>query len=139
MSSLIAGGLLFGSAFSSADRGNPPPVPGVPQPPQPPTAPTPPKPPKPPKAGKGVHVKISGLDQMIDEQIKGALDMIGSNSDVPQAVRDKVTKRLEALRKKVKARVGNGSNLDPEELGELGEEIGREMEDFGREMEEWGE
>ena len=125
LSSLLAGGLVFGSAASIAD------------PPTPPTARTAPKRPKAPK--KGIHVKVDGLDQMIDAHIKQALDAVGSNRNVPPAVRDKITKRLEGLRKKVRARVGSGSNLDPEELGELGEELGREMEEFGREMEEWGE
>ncbi len=130
LSLLLAGGLLFGSAFSSADRNAPPP---------PPTAPAAPKPPKAPKGSKTIHVRVDGLDDMIDAQIKAALDQVGSNKDVPPAIRDKITKRLEGIRKKIRARVGNGSDLDPEELGQLGEEIGSEMEDFGQEMDDWGE
>ncbi len=134
LSSVLAGGLVFGSAFSSADRG------AAPAPPPPPTAPTAPRASNAPKApGKGIHVKVDGLDEMIDGHIKDALDSVSRDRNVPPAVRAKITKRLEGIRKKVRARVGNGSNLDPEELGELGEELGREMEEFGREMEEWGE
>lgn len=116
LSSLLAGGLLLGSAFVSADR----------------TAHA-------PKALKGIHVRVDGLDEMIDAQIKAALAQVSSNDNVPPAIRDKITKRLEGIRKKVRARVGNGSDLDADDLGQLGEDIGREMEDFGHEMEEWGE
>jgi Spy/CpxP family protein refolding chaperone len=142
MSSVLAGALLFGSAFVSADR-------TPPAPPAPPAAPAPgpgipaPKPPKPPKApkaggGSGITIQINGLDQLVDEQIKNALDMIAKNPQVPQAVRDKVTKKLEKVRQKLHDKLGKGS-IDPDEIGELGDEIGREMDEFGKEMEEWGE
>lgn len=126
MSSLLAGSLVLGSAF--ADRGTPPP------PPAPHAGPKPPKPPK-----QGLHIQINGLDEMIDTHVKGALDMLANDKNIPPAVRAKITKRLASLQKRIKARVGNGSNFDPEELEELGEEIEREMEQFGEEMEEWGE
>jgi len=75
---------------------------------------------------------------MIDSQIAGALSMVGSDQNVPPAVREKITKRLEKLRTKLKTKLGNGQ-IDPEEMEELGDEISSEMEEFGHEMEAWGE
>ena len=146
MSSLLAGGLVLGSAF--ADRGTPPPPPPPAPAPAPHAAPKPPKPPKAPKAPKNgsVHIQIDGLDRMVDEQIRGALDMIRNDKNMPPALRAKITKRLSALQGKIRTHIGNGSNLDPDDLEELGDEIeremeafGREMEEYGRDMEEWGE
>jgi hypothetical protein len=140
LSSALAGALLLGSAFVRADRT--PPVP--PTPPTPPTAPAAPRapraprPPKPPQLPKGVKITIDGLDDMIDSQIEGALDMIGSDSRVPPDVREKLVRKLEKLRGKLKGKFGNGP-VDPEELGEIGDEFGAEMEEFGREMEKWGD
>jgi hypothetical protein len=140
LSSLLAGGLLFGSAFSQADRGTPPTPPAAPAapaaPPAPP-APKAPKAPKPPKAPK-VKITIDGLDSMIESQIEGALGMIGSDSNVPPEVREKLTKKLEKLRGKLKSKFGNGP-INPEDLGEIGDEFGAEMEEFGEEMEKWGD
>jgi hypothetical protein len=140
MSSLVAGALLFGSAFVSADRGTPPvpPVPPAAAPaPLPPKPPKAPKPPKPPKAAKGVTVTIDGIDEMIDEHIQSALDMVGSNPDVPPAIRDKVTKKLDKLRSKLKAKLGGP--ITPDQAAEIGDEIGHDMDEFGHEMEAWGE
>lgn len=144
--SLLVGGLLFGSAAGIAGPGTPVP------PPTPPTAPLPPKPPKPPKvskAGSGftvnIHdgkVQIDGLDDMVDSQIDGALKAVAGNPGIPPAVRDKVVKRLEKVRAKVKARIAHidTNNVDQlgEELGKLGEEIGDEMEEFGSDMDKFG-
>jgi len=134
LSSLLAGGLLFGSAFSEADRGAPP---APPAPPAAPAAPKAPKPPKPPKAPK-VKITIDGLDDMIQSQIEGALSMIGSDNNGPPEVREMLTKKLEKLRGKLKGKFGNGP-IDPQEIGEIGEEFGAEMEEFGAEMEKWGD
>jgi hypothetical protein len=141
--SLLAGGLLFGSALTEAQ----PAPPTAPTPPTPPTAPMvkPPKPPKPPKPAKpdiSIHLDLDNLDNMVDEQIQHALEAIGSDPHIPQHVRDAVKKRLEKVRVKVKSRLAkvNPSDLEElgEELGRMGEEIGEEMEQFGEEMEKFG-
>lgn len=125
LSSLLAGGLLFGSAVGLADR----------SPPSPPTAPRAPKPPTVTKAGgSGVHVQIDGLDEVISEHIDKALKTVARDPNIPSAVRAKLTKRLEKVKQKLHAKTANG-NFDPDDL----EEIGEEMEEFGEEMEKWGE
>ena len=132
LSSLLAGGLLFGSAVGLADR-------SPPSPPSSPTAPKPPKAPKVPKAGgSGVHVQIDGLDEMINEHIDQALQTVARDPNIPSAVRAKISKRLEKVKQKLHAKTANG-NFDPDDLEDLGEEIGEEMEEFGKEMEKWGE
>jgi hypothetical protein len=116
LSSLLAGGLLFGSAVGLADRA-----------------------PKAPKSGSaGIHVQIDGLDDMIDEHIQSALDTVAHDHNIPDAVRAKIVKRLEKVKQKVHAKTSKGK-LDSDDLEDLGEEIGEEMEEFGKEMEKWGE
>jgi hypothetical protein len=133
LSSLLAGGLMFGSAVGLADR----------TPPAPPTAPAAPKAPRAPKAPKaggsgGIHVQIDGLDDMINEHIQEALDTVSHDNHIPEAVRAKIIKRLEKVKQKVHDKAAKGK-LDPDDLDDLGEEIGEEMEEFGKEMEKWGE
>jgi len=129
LSSLLAGGLMFGSAVGLADR----------TPPSPPSAPKAPKPPKAPKAGgSGMHIQIDGLDDMINEHIDQALRSVSRDPNIPTAVRDKITKRLEKVKQKIRAKTANGK-IDPDDFDDLGEEIGEEMEEFGKEMEKWGE
>jgi hypothetical protein len=128
LSSLLAGGLMFGSAVGLADR----------TPPAPPTAPKAPMAPKAPKAGGGIHVQIDGLDDMIDEHIQSALDTVARDHNIPDAVRAKIVKRLEKVKQKVHDKTSKGK-LDSDDLEDLGEEIGEEMEEFGKEMEKWGE
>jgi len=159
--SLIVGGLLFGSVVGSADDGRPAPTPPTPPtaplPPGTPAAPKPPKPPKAPKAphaaggfGSGVNisihdgkVSIEGVDQLVDAQINAALAQVAADPRIPAKVRDKITKRLEKIRMKVKTRVSHmdAKDMDEvgEELGKLGDEIGDEMEDFGKDMDQWGQ
>jgi hypothetical protein len=88
--------------------------------------------------GSGVHVQIDGLDQMIDQHIQAALDTVSHDHNIPEAVRQKIVKRLEKVKQKVHAKAAKGK-LDADDLEDLGEEIGEEMEDFGKEMEKWGE
>ncbi len=116
-SALIAGGLVVGSAF-----GDPTQRPG---PPPPPKAPT-------------ISIQIDGLDEMIEERIEDVLKTVSSDGRIPPQVRDKLEKRLERVRTKIKAKTAKGT-IDPEQLEELGEEIGKEMEAFGKEMEAWGD
>jgi hypothetical protein len=130
--SLLAGGLLFGSALTGAQ-----PVP--PTPPTPPAA-RPPKPPKPPKAPT-IHIDLGQIDQIVDEQIEHALESISDNEQIPPHVRQAVKQRLEKVRTKVKLRIAKvGANdLDglKVELNNMVEELGQEMEQFGKEMEKW--
>lgn len=131
--SLLAGGLLFGSALTGAQ-------PAPPAPPAPPAAPAP-RPPRAPRAPR-IHIDLGDIDKMVDQQIAHAVDQIDNNDDIPPQVRAKIKSRLEKVRIKVKQRL---SKLDPndlealgDELGDMGDEIGDEMEDFGKEMEKWG-
>jgi hypothetical protein len=113
--------------------------PSPPTAPMAPTAPRPPKAPKVPKAGgSGVSVQIDGLDEIINAQIDQALESVAHDPHIPDAVRAKITKRLEKVKQKVHAKAASGK-LDPDDLEDLGEEIGEEMEEFGKEMEKWGE
>ncbi len=136
--SLLAGGLLFGSALTGAQ-------PAPPAPPAPPTA-TPAKPPKPPKQKVGVkadvHIDLGDIDEMVDEQIKNTLEAIGDNEQIPPHVREAVKQRLEKVRVKVKKRIAKLSPSDLEQLGEelgkMGDEIGETMDEFGKEMEKVG-
>jgi superfamily II RNA helicase len=150
--SLVVGALLFGSVAGNADNTHRVP----PTPPTPPTAPTPPTPPTPPvpKVGAGfgsnldisIHdgkVTINGLEGVVDAQINAALAQVSSDPRIPAKVREKITKRLEKIRTKVKTRLSHidAKDMDEvgEELGKLGEEIGDEMEDFGKDMDQWGQ
>lgn len=135
--SLLAGGLLFGSALTDAQ-------PAPPAPPPPPHAAIPPKPPKAPKAPKvDIDIDLGDLDKMIDAQIKYALDALGNDPNVPPQVRDAVRQRLEKVRIKVKKRLAKvrPGDLDQlgDELNQMGEELEEEMEKFGEDMEKWGE
>jgi hypothetical protein len=167
--SMLVGGLVFGSAVGSADDGrtlvgfwpaasdvgvtNAAKKTGATDKTGAPTPPVPPKPPRPPRAGGGfsvsVHdgkVQIGGVDHLIDSQIDQALQSIASDPNIPPAIRDKLVKRVEKVRAKVKQRVATidaddlgdlGEELG-EELGKMGEEIGEEMEELGKEMERLG-
>jgi hypothetical protein len=131
--SLLAGGLLFGSALTGAQPAPPPPPPTA----VPPKAPKAPKPPR-----TDIHIDLGDIDQLVDEQIKHALQAIGDNPQIPQHVREAMKSRLEKVRIKVKKRIAKISPNDleqmGEELGKMGEEIGDEMEQFGKDMEKWG-
>lgn len=130
--SLLAGGLIFGSALTGAQ----------PAPPTPPTAPLPPRPPKAPKIKADIHIDLSHLDDMVDEQIQHALEAVSNNANIPPQIRDKLKDRLEKVRIKVKKRLAKVDMQDPEalgdELGKLGDEIGQEMDQFGHDMDAWG-
>jgi DNA repair exonuclease SbcCD ATPase subunit len=131
--SLLAGGLLFGSALTGAQPA--PPAPPAPPPAAPAPAARAPRPPK-------IHVDLGDIDKMVDQQIAQALEHIEDNDQIPAQVRAKIKQRLEKVRVKVKQRL---SRIDPtdlealgDELGDMGDEIGDEMDDFGKEMEKWG-
>ena len=160
--SMLAGGLLFGSAVTSADDGRTlvgfwpaaGDVGGVQlaqRPPIPPTPTKPPKPPKAPKAGGGSisvqhdggfsvtvkdgKVQVSGIEHMVDEQINSAIDSIQNDSNIPLPLKTKIISRLEKSRVKAKSRV---AKIDVDDLDDLGEELGKMGEELGKEMEELG-
>ena len=169
--SMLAGGLLFGSAFTHADVGpdaglgfwpagatvaqapTPPHPPTPPTPPpatpaKPPATPAPPKPPAPPAHhGVSVNIKdgkvdISGVDEMVNEQIDNAKKSI-EQAPLSADVKAKLLARLDKTKAIVKKRLKDTKNLSPEQMGEemekMGEEIGAEMEAFGKEMEKFGD
>lgn len=136
--SLLAGGLIFGSALTGAQPAPPAPpaVPGTP------VAPLPPRPPKAAKIKADIHIDLSHLDEMVDEQIQHALEAVSNNTNIPPQIREKLKARLEKVRIKVKKRLAKVDMQDPqalgEELGKLGDEIGQEMDQFGHDMDIWG-
>ena len=157
--SMLAGGVLFGSAFSRADAGlevgfgpdNPATVVAQASPPAPPSPPSParparparvivvpPVPPVPPVPGIPVDVS-----KMVGDQIQQAIDQVRNNPQIPANIRDKVIKRLERVRAKTAKRLEHLDLNNPgqlgEEMGQLGEEIGEEMSQFGDDMNQWGE
>lgn len=136
--SLLAGGLIFGSALTGAQ----PAPPAAPAAPGTPVAPLPPRPPKAPKIKADIHIDLSHLDDMVDEQIQHALEAVSNNPNIPPLIRDKLKDRLEKVRIKVKKRLAKVDMQDPEalgdELGKLGDEIGQEMDQFGHDMDIWG-
>ncbi|HEY0253327.1 MAG TPA: hypothetical protein VGC41_17455, partial [Kofleriaceae bacterium] len=64
-------------------------------------------------------------------------------SGLPGEVRDKLLKRLDNVRTKVKNRVAHIDVKDLDQLGDemnkMGDDIGKEMDEFGKEMEKYGE
>src|SRR5450432_874649 len=151
LSSMLIGGVLFGSAFSQADSGErygkywpssdatvvaqadpwqqaSPDVPATPRPPRPP------RPPRAPRAGSGVSVQIhdgkvqiDGVSDLVDNAIRSAQDEI-KTSGLPADVRDKLQKHLDKVRETVKNRL---SHLDAKDLDQLGEELGKMGDDIG--------
>lgn len=155
--SMIAGGLLFGSAFGHAASGDPsfgfwpaasdataptrqpptspaPPAPTAkPTPPVPPAPPAggprPPKPAKPPAVGSIGGFSIDGIKDMVVGQIDTVRSSLKNNPNIPKDVRDKVTARLDKVRATLDKRL---SNLDLSDLDKLGDE----MEKMGEELEQ---
>ena len=160
--SMIAGGLVFGSALTQADDGRSlvaywpaasdaggvtlAQAPVAPRPPTPPRAPAPPRAPRAPHAGHGPHVNVDidlgDIDEMVDEHIRNAIEAIRDNDSIPAHVRGVLEQRLHKARNKVKKRIAKVNPHDLDQLGKeleaMGEELGEEMEQFGKEMEKWG-
>ena len=106
VSSLIAGGLLFGTAVTSAGPGSGAKPPTAPQPPQPPQPPSPPRAPK--SITVNIHdgqVQIDGIVNFVDAQIDRALHTLERDHSTPPDVRDKMRKHLEKVRDKTKKRM----------------------------------
>lgn len=159
MPSMIAGGLLFGSAFGHAASGDPSlgfwpaasdatapsrgsaakPVPPVPQ-----KSPVPPKGPVPPKHGSmGSGFSLDGVKDMVIGQIDGARASIKNNPNIPKDVRDKLNARLDKARATLDKRLSNLKLTDldklEDEMEKMGEELEDAMEGFEEEMEKLGE
>lgn len=154
--SLLAGGLLFGTAFGRAEapRGDlvgfwpvaegigvkvaerAKKAPRPPQPPPPPHGPVPPVPPMAPHApGGGISVSIhdgkidiAGVDAMARAQIAAARAQIANNPHMPPQVRDKVLARLDRAAAKLDRQLANVKGKDLDQLGRDLEKMGEELE-----------
>ncbi len=159
--SMIAGGLVFGSAFSHAASGDPsigfwpaasdatapttgakPPVP--PRPPVAPVGPRPPAPPIPPKHGPMAGgFSLDGVRDMVIGQIDGVRASIKNNPNIPKDVRDKLNARLDKVRATLDKRLSKLKVTDLDKLGDemdkMGDELEEAMEGFEDEMEKVGE
>lgn len=161
--SLIAGGLLFGSTFGSADvtvkRDGQTIV--IPTPPTAPLPPTPPPGADPwgPGSGHGNHrrhgmsvsikdnkVQLDGVREMVAEQIANARKQIESNPGIPQSIRDRALAGLDRASASVDrhlAKLDRMKSLDMdqlgEELGQMGEELGRAMDSVGEDLSKLGD
>ncbi|MBA3457712.1 MAG: periplasmic heavy metal sensor [Deltaproteobacteria bacterium] len=157
--SMIAGGLLFGSAFGHAAAGDPSfgywpaasdataPAKGAaakppPTPSRPPRAPTPPPPP-PPMPGQVGGFSIDTIKHQVIAQLEGVRMSIKGNPSIPKDVRDKITARLDKVRVAVDKRMSNLKATDfdklEDEMEKMGEEIEEAMEGLEEEMEKVGE
>ena len=152
--SMIAGGLLFGAAFSHAasndsddfwSSGQPvviaqadPPKP----PATPPRGPAPPKPPKPPRAVGGVSgvsgvgvsidngvVQVTGVREIVKAQIAAARAAITGNKQIPADVRAKILARIDKVASAVDKRLANLKLTDLDDLDDELEKMGEELED----------
>jgi len=162
--SMLAGGLLFGSAFSHAASGDPqfgfwpaasdatapargsaaqPTPPAPPPSPRPVTKPAPPKPPKPPAVGQVGGSSIDGIKDMVTGQLDTVRSSLKNNPNIPKDVRDKVTARLDKVRATLDKRLSNLDLSDLDKLGEemekMGEELEQAMEGLDKEMEQLGD
>lgn len=155
--SMIAGGLLFGSAFGHAASGDPafgfwpaasdvtapgrvPPTPPAPPakpvPPTPggpvtsPTPPAPPKPPKPPQVPSvGGGIQLDGIKDMVLGQLDSVRRSLKNNPNIPKDVRDKLTARLDTVRASIDKRLSNIKLTDLSKLEEEMEKMAEEIED----------
>ncbi len=158
--SMIAGGLLFGSAFGHAASGDPsfgfwpasdvtgptrvpptPPPTPTPVKPAPPMPPRAPKPPQVPATGGGIQ--IDGIKDMVIGQLDAVRTSLENNPNIPKDVRDKVTARLGKVRATLDKRLSNLKLTDlaklQEEMEKMGEEIEEAMEGLDDEMEKLGD
>lgn len=158
--SMIAGGLLFGSAFGHAAAGDPsfgywpaasdatapskgsaalpppaPPKPPLPPgPPLPPKAPLPPKPPAPPTPTPPKPGQIGGFSvDGVKDMVVGQLDNVRTSIKNNPNIPKDVRDKLNARLDKVRATLDKRlSNLKLTDLDKLGEE----MEKMGEELEQ---
>ncbi len=146
--SMLAGGVLFGSAFSRADAGlqvgswpdDPSTVVAQASPPAPPAPPAPARPARPARVMVPPVPPVppiqGDLSKVVADQIAQAMDQVANNPQIPPKVREKILKRLEKVRDKTSKRL---EHLDFHDMDKLGEEMGQIGEEIGEEMNQWGE
>ena len=156
--SMIAGGLVFASAFGRADDGRAlagfwPAARDVgattaakahaPVPPAAPAAPAAPAVKH--VAGNGVSVtihdgkvQIDGIQALVDGQLDDALSQIKDAKDLPPEARAKLEERLGTLRGTIAKRLGNLDPTDMDQFGKQMDQFGKDMDQFGKDMEKWG-
>jgi hypothetical protein len=164
--SMIAGGLLLGSAPAASEttgalvvaqadprprswsRSPVPPVP--PTPPVPGTYAVPPVPPAPHRGhGRGISVsihdgriEIDGIEELVQDQLERVAAVLDNLPDVPPDVRDRVKGRVKSVRDRLRARFGRLRSLDLDRIGpemeRMGEEIERDMEGLDEDLEQLG-
>jgi len=152
--SMIAGGLVFGSAFGHAASGDPsigfwpaasdattPSTSSAPKPTPPPKGPQPPHPPRHGQIGGGFS--IDGVKAMVIGQLDGVRASIKNNPNIPKDVRDKLNARLDKIRATLDKRLSNLKITDLDKFGDEMEKMGEELEDamegFEEEMEKVGD
>jgi hypothetical protein len=57
-------------------------------------------------SGSGIRIQIDGVDQMVDEQISHALDQLANDPNIPKSVRDNVTSHLKRVKDKLHDKLG---------------------------------
>lgn len=134
--SMLAGGLVFGNAFSHAasndadDAWSAAPV-VIAQADPPKKAPAPPAPPKavspPPKAP--LPPKPAGIGGIVKTQLDAARAAIRDNPQIPADVKKKILARLDKVGSTVDKRLANLSLGDLDKLGDELEKMGEELED----------
>lgn len=149
--SMIAGGFVFGSAFSQAASNEadgfwPNPTPVViaqadpPKPPRnlppPPKGPPPPMPVPPKGAGSGISVSIDhgaiqiiGVREMVKAQLVAARASISNNQHIPPGVRNKILARIDKIGAAVDKRLANLKLTDLDQLDDEMEKMGEELEE----------
>jgi hypothetical protein len=119
-------------------------------PPVPPVPPASPVPPLPPGGhGNGIsisihdgQIQIDGIEEMVRDQLERAADILDNLPDVPPEVRERVKRRLQAVRNKLSVRLGKLRSMDVDQIGpemeRMGDQIEREMERLDRDLEQLG-
>lgn len=119
-------------------------------PPVPPVPPASPVPPLPPGGhGNGIsisihdgQIQIDGIEEMVRDQLERAADILDHLPDVPPEVRERVKRRLQAVRNKLGVRLGKLRSMDVDQIGpemeRMGDQIEREMERLDRDLEQLG-
>jgi Spy/CpxP family protein refolding chaperone len=152
--SMIAGGLVFGAAFSHAAssdsdgfwpnpqpvvvaQADPPKPPGPgPLPPRPPRGPMPPKPPHKPGVGSGFGVSIdngtiqlTGVREMVKAQLAAARARVAADPRIPADVKKSILARMDKVGATVDKRLTNLKLTDLDKLGDEMEKMGEELEE----------
>ena len=115
----------------------------------------PPMPPTPParrthgRHGRGVSVsfldgklEVDGIADLVQGQLEGVAALLDNLPDVPPDVRARVKDRVQAVRRKVNARLGQLKSMDVDKIGpemeRMGDEIEQEMAGLDKDLEKLG-